>query len=438
MLPDETKVNFRDEQNTALFLAKDFEKLYEINYPLLVYLIKRYNAHIDDHEEAVSLGNLCFAKTLKVFNPERAKFSTYLGMTVKAYFSRDYRDRKAKKRNTDHLKMISLQQTVSKGSDSKDMALEELLTIDTISVEDQIVGQVSVEEFIEAAKTFGKSDKAGEVLKLRLQGLTQMEIAEMVSIRQTQVSRILTRLGKAWGTLPEIPIQPKKETPKQENKIKPYKEGEIMSKPKNSIDKLEESIRLIEQNVVDIDVFAESLGVTKQLAKTYRFAAEKEIEKRKKLGKAISLAPAEKIESIEEVVPVEEIAPEEKANDNDLENKEAPEPKAAQKRKTAKAQKEVAPQEKVMPTLVVAAEEKKVTTISGDEQNPAIATIALPQTPQKRLRPTVIIVASETFEFKVENNSILITLLSDEKTIALPKENLQDFIDDLEQIVSYL
>lgn len=410
MLPDETKVNARDEQNKTLFLAGDFDKLYEINYPLLVYLTKKYNHNIEDFEEAISLSNYCFARAIKVYDPDKANFSTYLGMVIQGYFYRHYRDQKTQKRNTDNLQIVSLQQTIQKNSESKKMALEEILDLSTTLLEDEVIGQVTVEEFIKETVKI-KNGRVSEVLKLRLQGLTQKEIAKLTSTSQAQVSRDLLSLKKAWEAPPQSQIQQQMPQTK-EKQTQPYKRGETnMGKLKNPIDKLEEAIRLIEQDIAEIEIFAAALGVTKQLAKTYRFAALREIEKRKD-------SPGKLVPN----VSIEDTAPKEVSEVEVPTDTKAPEPEA--KPEQPKPQKTT--------------KEKKSSTISGDKQNPAISTIPSPQTLQKRLKPTVVIVASEEFEFKVEKTSILITLLGDKEVITLPKENLQNFIDDLKQVVNYL
>ena len=173
--------------------------LIERNLRLVAHVCKKYANTNIDQDDLISIGTIGLIKGIRSFNIEKgSRLSTYASRCIDNEILMYLRS--TKKLNAE----VYLNDTIGKDKDDNVVTLEEVLENDERSVEDIVDLKMKVKNLYNKMKEVLK-DREKTIIELRF-GLdgkkpkTQNEIADMMGISRSYVSRIET---KAIGKLSE-------------------------------------------------------------------------------------------------------------------------------------------------------------------------------------------------------------------------------------------
>lgn len=169
-------------------------KLVEHNLRLVAHIIKKYYANTNDQDDLVSIGTVGLIKAINTFNPNKnIKLSSYASRCIENEILMYFRS--VKKRSQD----ISLNEAIDSDKDGNPLTL-----MDIMSCEDNIIDEldtkiksIQVKSFIN--KELTERERTIIILRYGLNDdkpLTQREVAKMLNISRSYVSRIETKALK--------------------------------------------------------------------------------------------------------------------------------------------------------------------------------------------------------------------------------------------------
>ena len=172
--------------------AKDI--LIEHNLRLVVFLAKKYENTGVDLEDLVSIGTIGLIKGINTFHRgKNIKLATYASRCIDNEILMYLR--KNKKTKTE----VSIDASLSYDSEGNELHLEDVLgtedDIVTKSIEDEDDKKIMIEEI----KRLNKRDRDSLILRYGLFGVeekTQKEVADMLGISQSYISRIEKKVIK--------------------------------------------------------------------------------------------------------------------------------------------------------------------------------------------------------------------------------------------------
>ena len=172
--------------------AKDI--LIEHNLRLVVFLAKKYENTGVDLEDLVSIGTIGLIKGINTFHRgKNIKLATYASRCIDNEILMYLR--KNKKTKTE----VSIDASLSYDSEGNELHLEDVLgtedDIGTKSIEDEDDKKIMIEEI----KRLNKRDRDILILRYGLFGVeekTQKEVADMLGISQSYISRIEKKVIK--------------------------------------------------------------------------------------------------------------------------------------------------------------------------------------------------------------------------------------------------
>ena len=187
------------EEEYYLVMAKDGDlfardKLIEHNLRLVVFLAKKYENTKVDLEDLVSIGTIGLIKGIKTYQMDKnIKLATYASRCIDNEILMYLR--KNKKTKTE----VSIDASLSYDSEGNELHLEDVLgtedDIVTKSIEDEDDKKIMIEEI----KRLNKRDRDILILRYGLFGVeekTQKEVADMLGISQSYISRIEKKVIK--------------------------------------------------------------------------------------------------------------------------------------------------------------------------------------------------------------------------------------------------
>lgn len=180
-----------EEKYVQLFQNGDMkakDKLIEHNLRLVVYLSKKYENTKVDLEDLVSIGTIGLIKGINTYrNDKNIKLATYASRCIDNEILMYLR--KNKKRKAD----VSLDESLSFDSEGNELHLEDILgtesDIVTKDLEENDMRKIMLREI----GKLNERDKQIMVLRYGLNNneeLTQKEVAELLGISQSYISRI--------------------------------------------------------------------------------------------------------------------------------------------------------------------------------------------------------------------------------------------------------
>ena len=170
--------------------------LIEHNLRLVAHIAKKYNNTNIDSDDLISIGTIGLIKGINSFNTEKnIKLATYTARCIENEILMFLRSNK--KRNSE----VFLIEPVGKDKDDNVVTLQEILEVNEKNVEDEVDLKLKVKNLYQKIKTVLKNrEKTIIELRFGLSGdkpKTQKEIAEMLDISRSYVSRIETKaIGK--------------------------------------------------------------------------------------------------------------------------------------------------------------------------------------------------------------------------------------------------
>ena len=177
--------------------------LIERNLRLVVHVCKKYSNTNIDQDDLFSIGTIGLIKGVNSFNVKKgSKLSTYVSRCIDNEVLMYLRS--TKKLNSE----VYLNEPIGKDKDDNVITLEEVLESDIKSIEDEVDTKIKIKKMYNKIKEVLK-DREKTIIELRF-GLkgdkpkTQKEIAKMMGISRSYVSRIETKaIEKLSGELEE-------------------------------------------------------------------------------------------------------------------------------------------------------------------------------------------------------------------------------------------
>ena len=177
-------------------------KLIEHNLRLVVFLAKKYESTGYDLEDLVSIGSIGLIKGIETYKPDKnIKLATYssrcIANEILMYI------RKNKKRKTE----VSLEDALNYDAEGNELHLEDILGTDDNIIFDEFSFKLDKELLKQVLKNLNDREKQIMTLRYGLnetEEYTQKEVAEMLGISQSYISRIEKKIIKKLKTLMEI------------------------------------------------------------------------------------------------------------------------------------------------------------------------------------------------------------------------------------------
>lgn len=177
-------------------------KLIEHNLRLVVFLAKKYDNTMYDLEDLVSIGTIGLIKGVKTYKLDKnIKLATYASRCIDNEILMFLRKNKRRKVE------ISFEDSINLDQDGNELHLEDVLGTTDDIVEKEYESIVDKELLIKEIENLNKRDK--EILTLRY-GLynqkeyTQKEVADMLGISQSYISRIEKKAIKRLKSLMKV------------------------------------------------------------------------------------------------------------------------------------------------------------------------------------------------------------------------------------------
>ena len=176
--------------------------LIEHNLRLVVFLAKKYESTGYDLEDLVSIGSIGLIKGIETYKPDKnIKLATYssrcIANEILMYI------RKNKKRKTE----VSLEDALNYDAEGNELHLEDILGTDDNIIFDEFSFKLDKEVLKQELKNLNDREKQIMTLRYGLnetEEYTQKEVAEMLGISQSYISRIEKKIIKKLKTLMEI------------------------------------------------------------------------------------------------------------------------------------------------------------------------------------------------------------------------------------------
>ena len=178
-------------------------RLIEHNLRLVAHIAKKYASNTQDNEEYISIGTIGLIKGIDSFSEDKGfKLSTYCSRCVENEILMHLRSNK--KISGD----VSMNSVIGTDKDGNDMELIDIIEQEGVDPIDNIYNKVVTKEMLKYIKE-ELSDRERKVIQMRY-GLngeeerTQQEVADMLNISRSYVSRIETKIQKKLGKFIQV------------------------------------------------------------------------------------------------------------------------------------------------------------------------------------------------------------------------------------------
>jgi RNA polymerase sporulation-specific sigma factor len=174
-------------------------KLIEHNLRLVVYIAKRFENTGINVEDLISIGTIGLIKAINTFKPDKKiKLATYASRCIENEILMYLR------RNTRTKAEVSIDEPLNVDWEGNELLLSDILGTDSDIIYRDIENEVDIELLNAAINTLGKRERAIIELRFGLKNngdeMTQKEVADMMGISQSYISRlekkIILRLKK--------------------------------------------------------------------------------------------------------------------------------------------------------------------------------------------------------------------------------------------------
>ena len=189
----------KEEETRLVLLSQDGDlmarnKLIEHNLRLVVFLSKKYENTGLELEDLVSIGTLGLIKAVKTYRLDKnIKLATYASRCIENEILMDLR--KNKKRRSE----ISLEDSLSYDSEGNELRLEDILGTEDDIVTKNIEQEQEKKLLIKEINDLNERDRKIMILRYVLfntKDVTQKDVAEMLGISQSYISRIEKKVIK--------------------------------------------------------------------------------------------------------------------------------------------------------------------------------------------------------------------------------------------------
>jgi len=189
----------KEEELSCLIKAKQGDidaknKLIEHNLRLVVYMAKKYEGAGYDMEDLVSIGSIGLIKGINTYKIDKnIKLATYASRCIANEILMFLRKNKKRK------KEISLEDSLNYDNEGNELHLEDVLGTDTDLVSDEYEKAVERNFVSKEINKLNKREKQIMMLRYGLnntESYTQKEVADMLGISQSYISRIEKKVIK--------------------------------------------------------------------------------------------------------------------------------------------------------------------------------------------------------------------------------------------------
>ena len=189
----------KEEETRLVLLSQDGDlmsrnKLIEHNLRLVVFLSKKYENTGLELEDLVSIGTLGLIKAVKTYRLDKnIKLATYASRCIENEILMDLR--KNKKRRSE----ISLEDSLSYDSEGNELRLEDILGTEDDIVTKNIEQEQEKKLLIKEINDLNERDRKIMIMRYGLfntKEVTQKDVAEMLGISQSYISRIEKKVIK--------------------------------------------------------------------------------------------------------------------------------------------------------------------------------------------------------------------------------------------------
>lgn len=197
----------KEEEESLVMLSNKGDmsarnKLIEHNLRLVVFLAKKYDNTMYDLEDLVSIGTIGLIKGVKTYKLDKnIKLATYASRCIDNEILMFLR--KNKKRKTE----ISFEDSINLDSEGNELHLEDVFGTEDNIVEKEYESIVDKECLINEIENLSKRDKEILILRYWLNNkkeYTQKEVADMLGISQSYISRIEKKAIKRLKSLMKV------------------------------------------------------------------------------------------------------------------------------------------------------------------------------------------------------------------------------------------
>ena len=190
-----------EENYTQMYLNGDIRgrnKLIEHNLRLVVYVAKRFETHITNLEDLISIGTIGLVKAINTFKLDKnIKLATYASRCIENEILM-YLRKKSKMKVE-----VSLDEPLKCDYDGNELLLIDILSLNQNEVVDDLLIKEKERMLHEAIKKLRPREKLILSLRFGLNGydeLTQKETADKLGISQSYISRLEKRIIKKLRT----------------------------------------------------------------------------------------------------------------------------------------------------------------------------------------------------------------------------------------------
>ena len=192
---NEALPNPMDEEEELLCLQKmeqgDVDaknKLIEHNLRLVVYIAKKFENTNSELEDLISVGSIGLIKAIKTFNTcKNIKLATYASRCIENEILM-YLRKTSKQKNE-----LSLDKTLSLDNDGNELVLSDIIGVDADEAYHSVESEFENEMVYQVLDSLDEKEKSIVKMRFGLLGeeeKTQKEVAEMLNISQSYISRI--------------------------------------------------------------------------------------------------------------------------------------------------------------------------------------------------------------------------------------------------------
>ena len=179
------------------------QKLIEHNLRLVAHIAKKYASNTQDNEEYISIGTIGLIKGIDSFSEDKGfKLSTYCSRCVENEILMHLRS--SKKTSSD----VSINSVIGTDKDGNDMELIDIMEEEGVDPIDNIYNKVVTKEMLKYINE-KLPEREKQVIYMRYglgneQEKTQQEVADILNISRSYVSRIETKIQKKLGKFIQI------------------------------------------------------------------------------------------------------------------------------------------------------------------------------------------------------------------------------------------
>lgn len=170
------------------------QMLIEHNLRLVVYIAKKFESTGVGIEDLISIGTIGLIKAVKTFCPEKnIKLATYASRCIENEILMFLR------KSTQYRNEISIDEPLNIDWDGNELLLSDILGTDDDTVNKGIENEVEKELLINAIDSLNPREK--QIMEMRFglvtgKELTQKEVADLIGISQSYISRLEKRIIK--------------------------------------------------------------------------------------------------------------------------------------------------------------------------------------------------------------------------------------------------